>query len=110
MTGRQVAEYFEAYATHFQLEPHIRFSTTVVKVVRDKEDRGWDVHTTGPNGDEVHFYDKVVFGNGSDTVAKWPSLLGRERFRGAVIHGQQFRECVVNIGSMASWWLTRRQS
>lgn len=94
MTGRQLAEYFEAYAKHFQLEPHIRFSTTVTKVIRDEQDRGWNVHTKGLNGDEILYYDKVVFGNGSDTLPKWPPLPGRERFNGAVIHGQQFREWV----------------
>ena len=92
MTGRQVAEYFEAYAKHFQLMPHIRFQTNVGRVVRDKLDQGWNVHVTGPDGDEVHYYDKVVFGTGSDTMPRWPQMPGRGKFQGSVIHGQQFRE------------------
>ncbi|POR38259.1 Dimethylaniline monooxygenase [N-oxide-forming] 5 [Tolypocladium paradoxum] len=91
MTGNQVSEYFRAYARHFQLERHIRFKTTVRRVLRDKADRGWNVHVTAPDGDAVLHFDKVVFGTGSDSVPMWPPMPGREMFEGAVIHGQSYR-------------------
>lgn len=91
MTGEQVAEYFQAYAKHFELERHIRFRTTVRLVLRDRLDRGWNVHITGPDGDATLHFDKVVFGTGSDTLPTWPPMPGREKFNGTVIHGQNYR-------------------
>lgn len=58
-----MSEYLQAYARHFQLEQHIRFRTTVRKVLRDKVATGWTVHITGPDGDSVAHFDKIVFGN-----------------------------------------------
>ncbi|EQL02969.1 Flavin monooxygenase-like protein [Ophiocordyceps sinensis CO18] len=110
MTGHQVAEYLQSYAKHFQLEQQVRFKTTVRRVLRDELDRGWNVHVTGPDGDAVLHFDKVVLGSGSDSVAAWPPMPGREVFRGAVIHGQSYRRpeqfegkrvLVVGIGNTA---------
>lgn len=95
MTGAQVEKFFEAYASHFQLDQHIRFKTTVHKVLRDSADRGWNVHATGPDGhDEVLHFDKVVFGTGSETVPVWPPMPRREEFKGIVIHGQSYRKYI----------------
>lgn len=91
MAGAQVAEYFQAYARHFQLERHIRFKTTVRRVLRDQLDRGWNVHVTEPDGDVILHFDKVVFGTGSDTVPVWPPMPGEEMFKGAVMHAQSYR-------------------
>lgn len=111
MTGAQVGKFFEAYASHFQLDRNIRFKTTVQKVLRDSADRGWNVHVTRPDGhDEVLHFDKVVFGTGSETVPVWPPMPRREEFKGTVIHGQSYRKpeqfagqrvLVVGIGNTA---------
>ena len=91
MTGEQVAEYFQAYANHFQLERYIRFKTTVRLVLRDQLDQGWNVHINGPDGDATLHFDKVIFGTGSDALPIWPPMHGREDFNGTVIHGQSYR-------------------
>ncbi|KAJ6439037.1 dimethylaniline monooxygenase 2 [Purpureocillium lavendulum] len=91
MTGAQVAEYFQAYARHFELESHIRFKTIVQRVLRDKTDKGWDIYITGPEGDAVLSFDKVVFATGAETLNVWPPMTGREKFKGTVIHGQSYR-------------------
>ncbi|KAM4054539.1 flavin-binding monooxygenase-like domain-containing protein [Hirsutella rhossiliensis] len=110
MTGTQVAEYFEEYARHFQLEQHVRFKTTVRRVLRDELDRGWNVHVSGPEGDAILHFDKVVLGSGSDSVPSWPPMPGRQLFKGTVIHGQSYRRpeqfagkrvLVVGIGNTA---------
>lgn len=88
-----MAEYFQSYAKHFTLEQHIRFNTTVRKVTRDKLDEGWNVYVTGPDGDSVLHFDKVVFGTGSETAPIWPAMPGREKFNGIIIHGQNYRRC-----------------
>jgi hypothetical protein len=33
-----------------------------------------------------------VLGTGSDTLPVWPQMPGRNKFKGAVIHGQNYRE------------------
>ncbi|RYP24942.1 hypothetical protein DL765_000170 [Monosporascus sp. GIB2] len=100
MTGEQVAEYFQLYATHFKLKQHVRFKTTVRRVLRDQLDQGWNIHITGPDGDEVLHFGKVVFATGSDTVPVWPSMARREEFKGP----EQFagkRVLVVGLGNTA---------
>ena len=86
-----MAEYLQAYAEHFGLEQHIRFSTTVHTVTRDKSDRGWNVKVTGPGGESVLYFDKVVFGTGSETKPVWPAMPGKDTFSGIIIHGQNYR-------------------
>lgn len=95
MTGAQVGKFFEAYASHFQLNRHIQFKTTVQRVLRDFADRGWNVHVTRSDGhEEILHFGKVVFGTGSDTVPVWPLMPGREEFSGIVMHGQSYRKYI----------------
>ncbi|KYK57116.1 Flavin monooxygenase-like protein [Drechmeria coniospora] len=111
LSGAEVAKYFRAYAKHFDLEKHVRFNTSVTAVLRHEHDGGWNVHITGPDGDtSVLFFDKVVFGTGSESVAKWPSMPGKEKFKGMILHGQSYRNpeqfrgkrvLVVGIGNTA---------
>ncbi|POR32008.1 Dimethylaniline monooxygenase [N-oxide-forming] 5 [Tolypocladium paradoxum] len=110
LAGAQVAEYFQSYAKHFGLEQHIRFSTTVHKVTRDNSDGGWNLYVTGPDGDCVLHFHKVVFGTGSETTPIWPAMPGKDKFNGIVIHGQTYRSpeeftgkrvMVVGIGNTA---------
>lgn len=97
LSRRQVHEYFESYAKHFQLHKHISFSTTVKQVLRNESEEKWDVHVTGPDGDETLSFDKVVFGNGCESVPVWPSMPGRDKFAGTILHSQAFRRSVTNI-------------
>ncbi|KAK8037731.1 hypothetical protein PG991_001077 [Apiospora marii] len=90
-TGQQVGEYFHSYAVHFQLLEHVRFQTTVRKVLRNSADDGWDVHVTDTDGDRILPFHKVVFGSGNESIPSWPSLPGRDKFKGIVIHGQAYK-------------------
>ncbi|KAF5646391.1 dimethylaniline monooxygenase 2 [Fusarium sp. NRRL 52700] len=123
MTGAQVGEFLESYARHFELEKHIRFKTTVRKVLRDKADTAWNVHIIRPDrSDLILKFDKVVFGSGSESIPSWPPMPGRKLFQGTVIHGQSYRKpeefsgqrvLVVGIGNTAcevSLSLTRHAS
>ncbi|KAF5633022.1 dimethylaniline monooxygenase 2 [Fusarium tjaetaba] len=93
MTGAQVGEFLESYARHFDLEKHIRFETTVRKVLRDKADKAWNVHIISPDGgDRILKFDKIVFGSGSESIPSWPPMPGRKIFQGTVIHGQSYRK------------------
>ncbi|EQK99994.1 Flavin monooxygenase-like protein [Ophiocordyceps sinensis CO18] len=88
LSGAQVAEYFQSYARHFDLERYIHFGTTVHSVVRDRAEDGWRLSL---GGDVVARFDKVVFGTGSQTLPVWPPMPGRDKFQGVVMHGQSYR-------------------
>ncbi|RDA90947.1 hypothetical protein CP533_3080 [Ophiocordyceps camponoti-saundersi (nom. inval.)] len=110
LSGSQMAEYMLSYARHFNLEQHMRFNTTVHRVTRDSSRDAWRLHLVGPDGEKVCFFDKVVFGTGSERLPIWPSMPGRDTFRGIVMHGQGYkspdpftnkRVLVVGIGNTA---------
>ncbi|KAI1129200.1 FAD/NAD(P)-binding domain-containing protein [Nemania abortiva] len=109
-TSAQVAEYFQSYASHFNLYPHVRFNTTVQKVTRNAADDGWDVHITNSDGPSVLSFDKVVLAHGCESVPLWPPMPSRDKFKGTIMHGQSFkspesfegkRVLVVGIGNTA---------
>ncbi|KAI1409459.1 FAD/NAD(P)-binding domain-containing protein [Hypoxylon sp. FL1857] len=106
----QIAEYFNSYASHFNLQDHMRFNTTVRRVTRNTSDDGWDVHITNLDGDAVLPFDKVVFGHGCESAPVFPSIPNRDKFKGAVIHSQAYKSpepfrnkkvLVVGIGNTA---------
>ena len=86
-----MAKYFDSYTAHFSLHEHIQFNTTVHKVVRNASDSAWDVHVTNRDGQSVLAFDKVVFGHGSESIPKWPPMPNKDKFEGAVIHGQSYK-------------------
>jgi dimethylaniline monooxygenase (N-oxide forming) len=91
LTSSQVAEYFQSYALHFNLYPHVRFGTTVNRVTRNTADDGWDIHITNSDGPAVLSFDKVVFGHGCESVPLWPPMPSRDKFKGTIMHGQSFK-------------------
>lgn len=68
--------------------------------MRDLADKKWEVHVMSPvtseNNDEqqsttTQLFDKVLVCSGTESKAVWPSLPGRDRFKGTVIHGQGYK-------------------
>lgn len=86
-----MGQYFQDYARQFNLDEHIRFNTSVKVVTKNEATGKWDVSITGPDGDQVLVFDKVVFAHGPHTVPNIPPMPGRELFQGSIIHGQQYR-------------------
>ncbi|KAK7977012.1 hypothetical protein PG988_004502 [Apiospora saccharicola] len=91
LTSAKAAKYFEGYASHFGLHQHVRFGTTVHKVVRNKADTAWDIYMTDANGDSIQTFDKVAFCHGCESVPSLPPMPNRARFAGQVIHAQAYR-------------------
>ncbi|KAK8094902.1 hypothetical protein PG997_001587 [Apiospora hydei] len=91
LTSAEAAEYFESYASHFGLHQHVRFGTTVRKVLRNQQDTAWNVHTIDAKGDSIEPFDKVVFCHGCETVPALPPMPNRDKFEGKVIHSQAYR-------------------
>lgn len=90
----QLLEYFERYADHFDLRPHIWFGTEVVRV-EPVDGQRWDVTTrsTGGYGPErTQRYAAVVVANGHNWSPKMPVYEGIDDFRGRVIHASAYKD------------------
>ncbi len=81
----QLLRYFQSYAEHFGVLPHIRFNTRVKQVQKlDKEK--WSVALE--NGMQEVF-DYLVVANGHHSVPRMPSLPGK--FTGQLIHAHSYK-------------------
>ena len=93
----QLLAYFERYADHFDLRPHIWFGTEVVRV--DPVDDGgpavkWDVTIRGSRGGQPKTmrYAAVVAANGHNWHPKIPAYEGLDSFRGEVVHASAYKD------------------
>lgn len=81
----------ETYAVHFDILKYIVFNANVKETVRNADDSKW-VLTVQINGAlEYIEFDKVVFCHGYQTTMVMPNLVDKERFRGTIIHAQEYR-------------------
>lgn len=86
--------YFERYADHFDLRPHIWFGTEVIRVEPAAGDR-WDVTTRSTGGygvERTSRYAAVVVANGHNWSPKMPEYEGLADFRGEVIHASAYKD------------------
>ena len=89
---RQLAEYFQGYARHFNLYPHIRMGTRVLSCARGEDGR-WHV-TTQPSADAVTTpvtwsFDALVVCNGHHWLPRMPEYPGT--FTGEFIHSHDVK-------------------
>lgn len=96
-TAKGIERYLEAYAKEFDLLPHIKFSTKVNKVERDKVNGKWVIHThnTLPGmetGFKKHVFDRVVLATGIVNTPMMPDIKGIEKFEGEAKHSIEFKD------------------
>lgn len=87
-TWRQMWEYLQGYADHFQLGQHIQLNTRVNHVSREGD--AWVVELATKDGSRRECFDKVAVANGSFTAPKIPKLTGIEQFAGRTLHAIDF--------------------
>jgi dimethylaniline monooxygenase (N-oxide forming) len=101
-----IVTYFEAYAAHFGVIPHIQFSTSVIKV-EPIESGGFTVHLDNKTTRE---YSDVMVANGHHWNPRYPSPAFPGTFTGEIIHSHDYKEVeqvqgknvlVVGIGNSA---------
>lgn len=86
--------YFDRYADHFDLRPHIWFGTEVVRLDPADGDR-WDVTTRSTGGygaERTRRYAAVVVANGHNWAPKVPVYEGMGDFQGRVIHASAYKD------------------
>jgi hypothetical protein len=84
----QMLAYFQAYAAHFGLAPHIRFQTRVVAATPVDGDR-WRLSLQGPDGASEELFDRLVVCSGHHWDPALPQLPGT--FDGSVMHAHDYR-------------------
>jgi len=82
---RQCLDYLRSYARAFQLEPHIRYRTTVDRM-EPEETGGWTVQVADGS---ARRYGGVVIASGHNHVPRWPSIEGS--FSGDMIHAADYK-------------------
>ena len=91
-----LAAYFQAYAEHFRVTPHVRFRHTVLACV--PTDSGWDVEVrddvTGQAS--TRHFDKLVVANGHHWKPRWPEYPGE--FAGEWVHSHDFKRATTYAG------------
>nr|XP_054769975.1 dimethylaniline monooxygenase [N-oxide-forming] 2-like [Lytechinus pictus] len=93
--GNQVLNYYQDYARQFDLEPHIRLNTRVVRVepTEDFDKTGqWHIESRGPSGEvDEEVFDAVMVCSGLHNKSYIPSLPGMDDFKGDIVHSCDFR-------------------
>ncbi|CAA2999513.1 probable indole-3-pyruvate monooxygenase YUCCA5 [Olea europaea var. sylvestris] len=101
---KQVIEYLESYAKHFDINP--QFNETVESAKYDEACKLWSVETVSPSGCKVEYICQwLVVATGENAERVVPEIEGLENFGGEVIHacdyksGENFRgKSVVVVG------------
>ena len=81
----EIHRYFQDYARHFELYPHIRFDTPVTRA-RRRADGVWEVTAAG----ELFEFDALVVANGHHWDPRWPEPYPGH-FDGQQIHSHDYR-------------------
>ena len=84
---RVLREYFQEYADRFGLTAQFRFDTRVTRL--EPRDGGWELTSTGPNGEETRWYAGVVLANGTLAEPNVPHFAGE--FSGAIMHTSAYK-------------------
>jgi hypothetical protein len=80
-----VAAYFDAYATHFDLRPHIRFGTRVERA--EPRESGYEV--TLSSGERAR-YDALIVANGHHFQPHFPTPPFPGKFDGLTLHSSAY--------------------
>ncbi len=86
---KQVLDYFNHYARHFDLEKYITFNTTVLKVEQTALNK-WTVYFQNSEGCKEEEFDYLLVANGHHWDPVHPSYSGA--FNGDLLHSHQYKK------------------
>lgn len=90
----EMQRYFRDYARHFDLYPHYRFGTRVVRLQR--LDEGWRLVSEHDGEQREWRFDGVLIANGTLHTANLPPLPGE--FGGELLHSSAYRNADIFSG------------
>ena len=85
---RQLAAYFQGYAHHFKLYPHIQFNTKVVSCVIGGDGK-WNIEIETDRGRATKIFDALAVCNGHHWNPRMPSYPGH--FSGRFMHAHSVK-------------------
>lgn len=88
--AKQVEEYLERYADHFNLRPHCILNTVVERVSREENGKWRLDFRNRPSG----WFDKLVMATGPHGRVVMPRFEGAEMFTGRILHVKAFKRYV----------------
>lgn len=88
----QLLDYFKAYAAHFNINPYIRFNTTVLKT-KHTTDNKWKVIYQDQLGIHEEEFDYLLVANGHHWDPYIPTYPGE--FDGELLHSHQYKKASV---------------
>lgn len=91
---RVLLEYFRDYADEYALTGLFRFETRVTRL--EPRDGGWDLVSTGPEGEQTRWYDGVVLANGTLAEPNIPAFPGD--FAGEIMHTSAYKNAAQLAG------------
>ena len=91
---QQLASYFQDYARHFNLYPHIRFETRVMKC--EREGKRWHVTTDHHGIAKTEVFDALAVCNGHHWKPRYPEYPGT--FDGQLLHSHDVKRFSVFAG------------
>lgn len=91
---RVLLQYFRDYAAHFGLDELYRFDTKVTAL--EPRDGGWDLTSTGPDGESTCWYDGVILANGTLAEPNVPHFAGE--FTGELMHTSAYKSAAQLAG------------
>lgn len=84
VSRQKLVDYFEQYATHFNIRPE--FDTEVTRIQKDGDDR-WEVTTNKG----VRYTQHVVIATGVNRIPNRPTWAGMEMFNGTIMHSVYYK-------------------
>ena len=85
--GADMMRYMLEAADRSGVRDHVRFGTTVEKLVYDEASASWTVTVRGPDGSfEDIIANAVINGHGPVNRYAWPKIDGLDHFAGKVVH------------------------
>ena len=93
---RELLAYFRDFAARFDLGSGFRFGTEVTRVAPSPTGSGYDVTSSGPDGERTEHHDGVLVANGTLSEPHVPSFEGR--FDGEVLHTSGYKSPTVLAG------------
>lgn len=89
--------YFELYADHFKLKPHVQFRHKVIQVTKadDFEKTGrWKVTALDldTNNEVMSTFDGVMVCTGHHVKPLIPKFKGQEKFKGKIVHTHSYKK------------------
>lgn len=91
----QLANYFQAYAKHFNITQFISFKTTVLSAKR-LENGDWELQIDGPEGSSIELFTDLLVCNGHHWNPRMPSYPGH--FAGHMMHSHDFKKAAAFEG------------